>query len=570
MLTVDELKKLIQQNEPDAYIQESRDYHEAIVRHTADEGVTTFLSRIEKYENTHQLNLRQRFYISTKHVIGDLQKPAQNIWSAIGGSFSFDGTDKQREEFFKQKAIIAQGRSLDEFIQEDYFTALYDDPAGGVFVAFDEIGKKKNKKITIQIHPVSIKSIRAYKPFGRGVEWILFEPEIIGRVDDKEEGSTKEIKRYLYMDAEYKIVVTEKNGNLTAKKSKNPRGFVPFVLNTTRYGKPNIKPQAGKDAKYHDKVKIPLSVIDNELQLLDAYIRKLSVKEVHEFLHAYPEYWKYVYPCPECDGSGVFQGHEGTVECKACGGSGMAKDKKELTTFTRLLPPREGEPALDPPSGYISPDIEILEEMRTELDYKRNDIHRSHWGTPFTTDARATADAETATGRLIDIQPTMVQLNVYTDIIESMYNALMGVVIRLMFPFNYENIKAHKSYGRGYIVESGNIALERYSEAREAGLSQSLLDSLLLSYYAAQFRSDEMKFLIMSKLMDVEPFIHYTVEQVQGMEGVSQEDKRQKYYYSQWLAQVSNNDLKLKSDKELREMLAQYVESKIQDNGTED
>ena len=234
-----------------------------------------------------------------------------------------------------------------------------------------------------------------------------------------------------------------------------------------------------------------------------------------------------------------------------------------------LLPPKKDEQSIDPPSGYIVPPIEILQEMRTELDYKRNDIHRSHWGTPFTTEARAGADKETATGRIIDIQPTMVQLNNYTDLVESMYNAISDVMIRLIFPFNYESIRAYKSYGRGYIIENGTVSLDRYKEARSDGVSQSLLDALLLSYYASQFRSDEMRYMIMVKLMDVEPFLHYTVEQVDAMLNVTQEDKQAKSYYSNWLAEVTQKDLKLKTDKELRDMLAQYVSLKIQDNGNE-
>ncbi len=568
MLKTEEIKKLIGKGSPGLRVAISRKYQNALTRHTADEGVISFLGRIEQYENATQLNLRKRFYISTKHIIGDLQRPADNIWSAIGGSFNFTGSDAQKTTFMEQLGKVNKGLPLSNYIREDYFDAIYDNPAGGTFISWDKAGE------FIQVHQIGIESIREYQPFGNGVKWILFEPEIIGKVDKKEGTSTPEIKIYLYLDDKNKVILTEKAGNITAKRTKNPFGFVPFVLNTTVKGKPNMKIKADAMGTHQDKPVIPLSVMDNEMQLMDSYLRKNSTKELHEFLHAYPEFWKYAYECPECKGAGDFPQTDGkTLPCSRCTGTGRILDKKDVTNFTILLPPDtdRGETNIAPPSGYVVPPIAIVQEMRVELDYKLNEIHKSHWGTPFTTEARAAGEPETATGRLIDIQPTISRLDKYTDQIETAHNAIMKAVIRILFPATGDKVTAFKSYGRGFIVETGIISLERYTDAREAGLSDTLLFQLLFSYYATQFRSDEMKFLTMTKLANVEPFVHSTNDEVQDLEGIHPDDKKRKYYYSTWLAQVPEQELRDKTETELRTSLDTFIESlpKIQDNGNE-
>lgn len=566
MLKTEDIKKLIKSGEPDNCIAKSREYQTAILRHTADEGVISFLSKIEKYENVNQLNLRQRFYISTKHVIGFLQRPSDNIWSALGGAFNFTGSDKQKEDFVRQTGAANKGRSLQDYMKEQYFTAIFDNPAGGTFISWDDKGER------IEIHQINVNDIRAYETFGSGVSWILFEPEIIGKVDKKEDKSTALIKRYLYLDNKNKVVLTEKDGVITAKRSKNPYGFVPFVLNTTLIGNPNLKESIDKLGKVTGKQNIPLSVIDNEMQLMDAYLRKISVKELHEFLHAYPEYWKYAYQCPECKGAGDFPQPDGKVlGCAKCGGTGLILSKKDVTNFTILIPPdsNKGETNIAPPSGYVVPPIEIVQEMRVELDYKMNEIYKSHWGTPFSTDTAG--EPETATGRLIDINPTVSRLNKYTDQIETTHNAILKAIVRILFPMTGDKITAFRSYGRGFIVETGDIALERYEKGKENKLSQTLLFQMLYSYYATWFRSDELKYLTMIKLVNVEPFVHSTNDQIQSLENISPEDKQRKFYYPEWLAQIPEQELRRDTENTLREKLDKYVKLKsklkIQENG---
>ncbi|MCK5607934.1 hypothetical protein KAR91_39000 [Candidatus Pacearchaeota archaeon] len=568
MPKADEIKKIIKRGEPDIWIETSRKYQHALIRHTADEGVVSFLERITKFENVNQLNLRERFYISTKHVIGFIQRPADNIWSALGGSFNFQGSDSDKDKLMEQTSTANRGRPLQTYIQEDYFDAIYDNPAGGTWVSWDE------KEENIEVHQINITSIRDYERYGHGVKWILFEPEIIKKVvkDDKDKDVPTDVKRYMYIDEDWIILYDDTNGNIKQfKKVKNPYGFVPFVLNATVSGKPNIKQKVNRMAMMEPKPIIPLSVIDDEMQLMDAYLRKNSVKEVHEFLHAYPEYWKYGYQCTECKGVGEFPQSDGkAMPCTKCNGEGRQIEKKDVSNFTILIPPNtnEGEEKLDPSSGYVVPPIEIIEEMRTELNSKLNEQYRSHWGVPFTAQDRETGEAETATGRLIDIQPLVSRMNKYTNQIESAHNSIIKVIIRLIFPFTNDKVTAFKSYGRGFIIETGEIVLQKYTDARENQLSQTLLFQLLISYYATTFRSDEMKFMTMVKLANVEPFVHNTSNEIQDIEAIVLKDKQNKYYYPDWLAQMPEKELRNDTEQTLRDKLDKYVNEKIQDNGT--
>jgi len=59
---------------------------------------------------------------------------------------------------------------------------------------------------------------------------------------------------------------------------------------------------------------------------------------------------------------------------------------------------------------------------------------------------------------------------------------------------------------------------------------------MLNEYYDAKFMTDPIALRINKKLMYVEPFVHYTAEQVQGLTP-DPADYKAKLYFGEWLSQ---------------------------------
>jgi hypothetical protein len=84
---------------------------------------------------------------------------------------------------------------------------------------------------------------------------------------------------------------------------------------------------------------------------------------------------------------------------------------------------------------------------------------------------------------------------------------------------------------------------------------------MLNEYYETNYQSDPVGLEVAKKLMYVEPFVHYTTQQLQSL-NVSDEDYTAKLYYGEWLSQVSESELILFETKELKEKLYQYTAGK--------
>lgn len=527
------IEELIKSGKPSHFIQESREYSCKIKRHTKKEGLDEFLARINGYENETQHKLRKKFAISNKFIISELLRPIDSVWTARGGSFDIGATSENiKIDFYTFSSTAWGGRSINDFVKTVWREAFIDDPNGLIYISFDQVSG--------QYYPefISTSRILDYAVRGQSLSYLLFEPDEV----DTDTG-----KEYFYKLIDPQLISTyRKSGDEVTliDFAKNPAGMIPAVV---------VSNLVTSEEEHR------LSPIDAQIELLDSIVRKNSVKEIFEFLHGYPKHWAYGEVCSECGGQGRVdntnkESAELYVNCPKCNGTGQPGSKTDVSDMSLLRIP-EGDQAklANKPMGFESPDVEVWQEMRGELDWMFDWIFRSHWGTTISKGSAS----ETATGRFIDVQPVNNRLAKYSDSAELIENEIYSIIQKLNFANTVTRVR--RQYGRRYIIESPDAALKRYSEGRLAKLPATLLDYLLDQYYSSEFASDELSYNRRNKLNRVEPFIHSSIEEVQAMP-VPDEVKIQKAIFSEWLSTIALVEIDTRSTIELKELLKNFTD----------
>jgi hypothetical protein len=499
MFELEELKEIIK-GEPSNKIKEMRNVSVSYIRHFFGLGTDEYLSVINEYENERQHKLRKQHAIKNPWILDELLRPIDNIWQAKGGDidFKFKGTDKS-EEIKEKLKDVRGGRPMRQFMREIWFQRFISDPNGVIFLEIEEDGE--NPHFTYK----SITKIRYIDAKGSKIEKIVFEPyvEVIEKTDKEE------VKKQFFWAVDelnyYKLIYNGKEVELS-EIIPHYFGRVPGVINSPIYN---------TEFKRFD------SLIDKQVDLLNSYLTKNSVKEIYQFKHNYPVFWQYMTICPTCNGKRKV----GSDICPTCKGEGHIAHK-DVSDVLILPKSTEEERTPIPPAGYVQPDIATCGENRTELDWLFDKMFHSLWGTTV-----EKSDNETATGRFIDSQPVYNKLNEIADIAQSIEQQLIYIYGKFFFPETLESVRV--SYPRRYVIESPDALWKRYDEARKGNAPVMALNYMLEQFYYSEFSSNVQMAEYYIKLMYVEPYPHKTIEEVQTM-SVTDEIKMAKQYFPEW------------------------------------
>lgn len=496
--------------------------------HINGKNTAAYLETIDTIENANQLELRKKFLTTNRHVFANIARPIDKVFSAKGGGNIYNlNTDSKEKKLIDRLSNIRHGKSIRKWIKDIQSNKYYSDPAGLVFFEWD----KEKTYPTIK----SINSIQNYRSDGRDLEWLLFAP-----IEDEK----KETKTYRFVDDTYDYTILEKDGAYTLLEEltyKNPFKKVPAIINSDIIN---------SDLTYNES---PFELI---ISLADHYLRTGTIKNLNEFLHGYPIFWRYLTDCKNCSGTGYIEGNE----CPKCNGSGKNLSK-DITDIIQLERPEAGEPVLAPDlAGYVTPDIASWQEMRTEQDTLQTLMELTVWGSKMVRDA----DNETATAAFLNVQPANERLNGFSDAFEDMEKKMTDL-IGVFYLKSYEGSSI--SYGRRYLVESPDAIWKKYQEAREKGISKVALDYLLIQFYQSEYSNDLKNLSIAQKSIRLEPFVHKTDEELINLP-VTEEDKKAKVYFNEWFKQLSTIDLLSKEVKALETEFKTYLNTKITNNGT--
>lgn len=482
-----------------SYTKRSREESEELKALVKGKRFTELLiSKIEQIEGEKRAIARKKYSRSITDFFERLLRLIDNVYHSNGGSKYYDIKGKDNEVVLSHISKVRDGMTLQRWLETYWVDVYHCDPAGVIFLEY----KKEDDRAKSYPTYKSINTIRDYKPKGQKVDYILFEP--INALDERKNDYkiwrlVDDVKDYQIIQRGDQFMIDEEN------TTEHPFGQCPAIINS------NIIDILDKD--YLRK-----SPIDPIVELCKEYARDQSIKTIFKFLHGIPIHWRYVTTCRSCHGTKK----DGNNICKTCDGKGFY-ESKDVTDMVNIPTPKKDDQIITPDiSGYISPDLDTWTKYNEELKALETVAFKTHWGTHI-----QSGENETATGRFIDVQPVMNRLNKYADVSENIEKNLTEWIVNGLLPSKDKNKAVYNvNYGRRYIIEGADVILDRYEKAKEKGDNTVILDRLFNEYLNSKYKNDPKWLIINLKKANIEPYIHYTIEQVNEIFGNESAQKK--------------------------------------------
>jgi len=484
-------------------------------------GVDVKVQKIDGYEDDTQKKLRDKLTRSNKSLYARLLKPNDKVFSAKGGSRYYELSDRLRKDF---TSATYKGYTIQRWVKQ-CINKFYVDPNGLFFV---EVGKDGEPYPTYK----SINSIRDYGFDGLICQYVIFEPK------ELPDG----VKQYRVVDDRRDIIVQTKDGeNFDILKDETYRNILGRV--------PAIRISQTPDDVYN----IMASPVETTLETAEEYLQNNSTKSVYKYLHLYPIFWRYLEDCSYCQGTGEIEGKT----CKYCNGSGLKKTKSVSEVIGLPQPKDAADPTIAPNvAGYVQPDLETLREMREEFKQLIKEMEFDLWGS----NTREDSSNETATAAFLNVQPVYDKLNDSSLWAEYVDKSITDFIGEIKYRSAYKGSSI--SYGRRYILETPDVIFDKYVKYKAAGSPKTTLDYFLTQYYQSQFESDSTSMLMYIKLLKIEPFVHSTDVEIQGL-NVNQIDYYKKIYFNEWVKTLKQENILVKDFTELDAELTVFAQTKV-------
>lgn len=488
------------------YIKTGRAMHTELLALVEGDGFhEELIHKIEHIESPQKQEVRLKYSRSIKDTFERLLRPIDNVFNATGSSKEYNVTaEANKQTVLDMVGNIRGGKSVEQWLEAFWIKLYHVDPNGLVFMEWKGVDEDSEARTWPTYK--SINNIRGYQAEGQEVKWVLFE-------HNNTQVNGEDALTWRFVDDKFDYTFIQQGeviSQLEDQTFDNPFRKCPALVNSDiiKVNKP-----------------IRLSPLYPIVDVMKEYARDQSIKTIYKFLHGFPMFWKYVQQCTVCTGTGIVDG----AQCGTCHGHGYLRSKDVTDAITLPAPKTKEDFKLAPDiAGFITPPLDIWERYDTELNLLENLAHKTHWGSFVDHSAN-----ETATARFIDIQPVEGKLDKYSSVGEGMEKAISNLVIR--FVDQSEDIGdqgAQITWGRGFIMEPMGILLEKYSKARESGDNTTILDRLFNEYLTSKYKTDPLNLERSLVKAEVEPFIHYTIEQVLAIYG--QEKAQEKGLFRDW------------------------------------
>lgn len=465
------------------------------------------LIHIEHVEDEKKKKARRKYSKDIRDLFERLLRLVDNVYTANGGSKRYNLEENQERQLLEGLMNVSGGQTLEQWLQTNWMQYYHTDPNGCCFLEYTE---GSNPIPTYK----SINSIRNYLPNGQKVEWLLFEPVLL----KKEDGSGKKLWRLV--DDERDWIIIQDGDTLTLNEDEtfeHPFGVVPAVINSDIH-------KLGKEFR--------VSPIYKVQELAREFARDKSIKTIYKFLHGFPTFWRYVQQCQTCTGTGK----DGNDICTDCNGQGYYM-KKDVTDMVTLPIPTNEEPVLAPDiAGYIAPELETWNQYSVELENIERLMHATHWGVYMQENTRE----RTATEVFVNVQPATHRLEKYSNVAERVESMFTEMYANYILEGKDKNQPVSSiNYGDIYILEGPDATLERYNNAKEKGDPVTVLDRLFNEYLMSKYKSDPVGLAVNLVKSEVEPYIHYGVEEVREVFG--NREAQRKMRFNDWWNTLDDN-----------------------------
>lgn len=518
-LSNNETLTILQQSQTvPTWVTKAREYNKELEALINGVDFISLLKIIEHKEDTKQLEARQKYAHSIKDMFDRVMRAVDNVYSATGGSKRYASKDDEvstesYEKLIQKVSTIRDQKPLEKWLQENWMKLYRTDPNGVILYEYESETEK--------LYPTykNINSIRNYKSDGQNIEWILFEPE------KKDNG----VMEWRLIDDEYDYIITQSTTvsfTINEDKSfKHPFGYVPGII-------------------ISDIIKIGteqrLSPLDSVLELAKESLRDESHKSMFKFLLWDPIFWRYKLKCPTCGGSGK----KGVDKCPDCNGKGLYTGKDITNSIDIGVPDEKEQPIVTPNiAGFIVPPVEIMAEFNKENELLENKIYSTVWGTINYQKmySGGMAEIKTATEIVYDTAPQIARLNMFADVAQWVEWRLTELAANFIYPSKPKDKRICTiTYGRNYIIEPLEVLYDRYTKYVAAGLNSALCDKALEEIICSKYKTDPIGLEEELKRLKVEPFIHYTIEQIKV--NYSADAAQRKMLFQSWWQNEADKD----------------------------
>jgi len=528
ILTTEKITAILRDKPHAKLISQAQTYSKKLMMHMTGIGLKGYLNKLDYFEKDEVKSVREQYCRSNKDLFARLHRPIDKVFSARGGSVYYNLPEQKEKQLRNALTDVEYGYSLRKWIENFWLNAYEYDPMGLVFIEIDETGKA---------YPTykSIMDVQDYKMNGRKLDYLILKTD--KRIEEYKKGDNY-TPIFRVIDDAFDCLIAWDGSVVTKINDEvypNYFGKVPALINSDLF----------------DQLRgMYVSPDDAIVGIADEFLQEGSYFNIFKKYHFFPKAWQYQRKCRKCEGSGKRNGED----CSSCSGTGDAKDWKVNETVQVPVPQSKDQPIIAPDiAGYITPDIDGWEAMDKSLDKLEELMYRTMWGTTL-----ERKDNETATGRFIDVQPVNDRLSKYSDAAETVEEFVVNAIGSIMFNA-YGG--ADVNYGRRFLIETPDEVWLKYQDARTKGAPQATLDEILMEYYQTKYTNDSFEMQKYIKLMALEPFVHYTVQQVQTM-NLSDEDYLKKVYFNEWVMQLQQNDLVVNPVQALSQKLTEYVSDK--------
>jgi len=531
--------------------------------HITGKNVVKFLEKLDDYETYAQKLLREKLVKSNRSLFSFILRPVDKVFTAKGGSISYNLPQTEINELKSQISQVADGLDIKKYLKKVVKKNYVIDPNGVLFIDIDPDGM-------LETHVVRTENIFYYDNKGNEVRSIIFAPykkkltdiEVSTFEAISQERLKKEKDKLYYRvidDVSDRIFVND-GGDIEIIESEtldNFFGFVPAII-------------LGDEKNPNED--IYESIIADIIEDADALLRDVSTTTIHNLAHLYPRYWSYAQACTRCNGEGNIGGdpigntdpQEFTevIVCPSCGGEGH-KARTNPSDETIIPVPQDGDPILAPHlMGFESPDLETAKFYVDNIDKTRNTMFQAMWGTTYEQGGKR----ETATGRFLDAQPVQDRLRDISDTFAKLHKFMLDCYGRVIL--RNTSYQSSVSYGMRYILENPDDILKKYTETTAFQVSDMVLLDLRKQYLEAEYQNDPVELNKLEKLSAIEPFPTIGVKELTGMDWVSNEDKLKKVFYSEWVNSLTEAKKIMFSEERLRQDFENFINQKQLNNGT--
>src|ERR1044072_2939153 len=521
--------------------------------HMYGEGMPQHLKVITGFEKDWIHQLRVQYTRTNEDLFDRLGRPEDKVYSAKGGSIYYNLTEAQERQAVRISADVRNGYSIKEWIENFWRLHHKDDPCGVIMMEIlpQAQAMQARKEGRSFVYPTykGIAAIYDYLPKGVTLEYIAFKLEY----DEIKGMGYKEgdIVYRLVDDAYDYIIQRHADDTITidwANTIVNFFGSVPAIINSDI-----IDPLLENSF---------LSVYSRIVALADEFLRKGSIKVTSDFRHGFPKYAEYGDKCSKCHGEGVSEG----TNCTNCKGSGKVIRLRVTDDKIMEWPLDKETPVIHPKDtgGYIEPPRTYYEIAINDMSMLENLMCRTMWGVPSKIkinglSVNAEGAPKTATEEMLDIKPQADRLQPISKAAEKRHKFILDMVVRVQVAAFYSG--SNVIYGRRYMLEGPDALWEKYAKAKKEGVAITSLNEMLIAYYEAEYATDPVKLAVLTKMIKVEPFVHYKVNEVLNFR-LSDEEYKAKLYYGEWLSLQPAGYIYAMPADMLRQSLYDFVKTK--------